>query len=100
MAKERLGKLERWILVHAYLKQIDQLPDKWKEHHRPPMRQKWEKVDEHLRRCAYSDGFVQLFREIPSTCSEDSHPTIPRWIVHLIGAKRRWYFVIFQSYLY
>jgi len=51
-------------------------------------------------RTAYSDGFVQLFRKIPSTCSEDNRPPVPRWIVHLIGAKRRWYFVIFQSYLY
>jgi hypothetical protein len=53
-----------------------------------------------IREDAYSDGFVHLFREIPSTCSEDNRPSNPRWLVHLIGAKRRWYFVIFQSYLY
>ena len=32
MAAERIGKLERWILIHAYLKIVKgDLPDDWKK---------------------------------------------------------------------
>ena len=46
---------------------------------------------------AYSDEFGHLFRGIPATCSEDNRPPVPRQISHLVGAKRRWYFIISQS---
>ena len=46
---------------------------------------------------AYSDEFGHLFRGIPATCSEDNRPSVPRQIGHLVGAKRRWYFVTSQS---
>lgn len=45
----------------------------------------------------YSDEFGHLFRGIPATCSEDNRPSVPRQIGHLVGAKRRWYFVTSQS---
>ena len=58
-----------------------------------------EKAIRDLKRklTAYSDEFGHLFRGIPATCSEDNRPSVPRQIGHLVGAKRRWYFVTSQS---
>jgi hypothetical protein len=47
---------------------------------------------------AYSDETVQLFRLIPTSGSEDNRPVIPKQSGQVIGAKRRWCFVISQSF--
>ena len=38
---------------------------------------------------AYSDQTIHLFRSIPSTYSENKHPSIPKITIQLAGAKRR-----------
>ena len=56
-----------------------------------------KKIYKEHQEAVYSDEFGHLFRGIPATRSEDNRPPVPRQIGHLVGAKRRWYFVISQN---
>jgi len=72
MAKERIGKIQRWILIYSYKKTVKrQLPDDWKL----PYRIQSDQFDEPFWKHLYKSEVMLNYFEI-----EPSRHAVARWV--------------------
>ena len=72
MAKERIGKIQRWILIYSYKKTVKrQLPDDWKL----PYRIQSDQFDEPFWKHLYKSEVMLNYFEL-----EPSRHAVARWV--------------------